>query len=119
MKQTIWTVAEAKARLSEVSDQALCSGATDDYSQWPCHCHRCLQRRVGAQDQRVGNLAEFLRPLRCAVLSWISNACRIGRARAAACEFSAGYQCGLGVGQARPHLGVITWLAEADEDRVF
>ena len=58
MKQTMWTVAEAKARLSEVLDQAI-AGAADNYSSGRITAIVVSSEEWERKTKRVGNLAEF------------------------------------------------------------
>jgi prevent-host-death family protein len=59
LKQTIWTVAEAKARLSEVLDQALSQGPQTITRSGRVTAIVVSSEEWERKTKRVGNLAEF------------------------------------------------------------
>jgi prevent-host-death family protein len=59
MKQTIWTVAEAKARLSEVLDRAVSQGPQTITRSGRITAIVVSSEEWERKTKRVGNLAEF------------------------------------------------------------
>ncbi len=72
--QENWTVAGAKAKLSEVIERAQTEPQTITRNGKPS-AWLCPQRNGSERPSRKGTLAEFLMALHCAAPIWILNAC--------------------------------------------
>jgi len=59
METPVWTVAQAKAKLSEVHRARAKARSAGHYTQWSANRRCRVGRRMGAQDRRNGSLADF------------------------------------------------------------
>jgi hypothetical protein len=117
MKASTWTVADAQAKLSEVIDLAR-SRPADHYPERSyCSRDRCC-RRMGAENQTYQQSRGILRCIAASGITFDQTSQR-SSAQDRSMNFLLDTTVVSELVNTRPNRGVIAWLAEADEDRVF
>jgi toxin FitB len=111
-----WTVAEAKAKFSEIDRASANAWSANDYPAWPCHRSSHIPGGMAEKGQTEGQSRRVLCRISAARVRSPHRARERSRSRLGSMTFLLDTNAMSEWVKPRPNVGLVAWLAEIEED---